>query len=149
MPRPVQIDSATIDAIIRDAARRIEDAVRKEIAARIDEEVAKALGSQVREARPAAAPKVTVLPPGPRPDRPKRAGPSMECRVPGCLTKSRGPRYEYFCADHFRAFNHEQRAEFTRQWKERKAKGPELKVAPEPAGVVVVRRKAEGAEDAG
>jgi hypothetical protein len=65
--------------------------------------------------------KITKLPPGPVPRESKRTGPSMECRCPGCKVKSRGPRYDYFCADHYAAFNAEERRKYAMVWKARRA----------------------------
>jgi hypothetical protein len=64
---------------------------------------------------------IKKLPPGPTPHDPKRAGPPMECRCPGCILKSRGPRYEFFCADHYAAFNAEERKKYTEMWKNARA----------------------------
>jgi hypothetical protein len=66
--------------------------------------------------------KITRLPPGPMPRETKRTGPSMECRCPGCKTKSRGPRYDFFCADHYAAFNAEERRKYTELWKAQQAR---------------------------
>jgi hypothetical protein len=61
--------------------------------------------------------KIMKLPPGPVPRETKRSGPSMECRCPGCPTKSRGPRYDFFCADHYTAFNVDERKKYAEEWK--------------------------------
>jgi hypothetical protein len=63
---------------------------------------------------------IKKLPPGPTPNDPKRSGPPMECRCPGCLMKSRGPRYEFFCAEHYAAFNAEERKKYTDMWKSKR-----------------------------
>ncbi len=60
---------------------------------------------------------ITRLPPGPNPNERRRSGPSMDCRCPGCLMKSRGPRYEYFCEDHYRRFNAEERQKYAAMWR--------------------------------
>ena len=31
--------------------------------------------------------------------------------------KSRGPRYEFFCAEHYAAFNADERRKYTEMWK--------------------------------
>ena len=61
------------------------------------------------------------MPPGPTPNDPKRAGPPMECRVPGCIIKSRGPRYDFFCADHYSMLNADDRKKYTDMWKASRA----------------------------
>lgn len=64
---------------------------------------------------------ITRLPPGPNPNERRRSGPSMDCRCPGCLMKSRGPRYEYFCEDHYRRFNAEERQKYAAMWRAARA----------------------------
>ena len=64
---------------------------------------------------------ITRLPPGPAPSDRKRSGPPMECRLPGCLMKSRGPRYEYFCEDHYRQLNADERRKYAEQWRAARA----------------------------
>jgi len=41
----------------------------------------------------------------------------MDCRLPGCLMRSRGPRYEYFCDEHFRLLNPEERRHYAAMWR--------------------------------
>lgn len=96
------------------------------------------LGKPVRAA--AAEVRFRRLPPGPTPGTTRRTGPSMACRVPGCNVKSKGPRFNFFCADHSRSLSFDQQREFTAQWKAaREAPG----TAPRPAsGTQVIIRRA-------
>lgn len=64
--------------------------------------------------------RMTKLPPGPAPGERKRRGPPMECRTPGCTVKSRGPRFEFFCGEHFRAFSPEERRSLAEAFKQRR-----------------------------
>jgi hypothetical protein len=64
---------------------------------------------------------ITRLPPGPRPDERRRAGPPMDCRLPGCLIRSRGPRYEYFCEEHYRLLNADERRHYAAMWRAARA----------------------------
>lgn len=91
---------------------------------------------------PATEGGITRLPPGPGPDRPRRPGPPMDCRAPGCFTKSKGPRYDYFCGVHFSSLSPDERAAASRQWKEARERAKEQP----PAEVVsvpspVIRRR--------
>lgn len=65
----------------------------------------------LREASPSRAP-------GAQPEQPRRNGPSMECRAPGCATKSRGPRYEFFCGEHHSALDPAERRALAEQWRQ-------------------------------
>lgn len=66
---------------------------------------------------------ITKLPPGPTPNDPKRPGPPMECRLPGCMMKSRGPRYDFFCADHYQQLSADQRRHYADLWRQNRAGG--------------------------
>jgi hypothetical protein len=77
-------------------------------------------------------PRVTRLPPGPRPDAPRRPGPPMGCRAPGCVRKSRGPRYEFFCAEHWGTLTRDQRQAASSQWRQASEGGAVAAATPEP-----------------
>jgi hypothetical protein len=64
--------------------------------------------------------RVQRLPPGPRPGEKRRAGPPMECRAAGCTLRSRGPRFNFFCAEHYRALNAEEQRAAIASWRERR-----------------------------
>lgn len=80
--------------------------------------------------------RITRLPPGPAPGTRKRRGPPMECRAPGCTVKSKGPRFEFFCGEHFREFSPEERRAASEAFKQRRLE--EKHTAPEPS--VLLRR---------
>jgi len=40
-----------------------------------------------------------------------------QCRVPGCPTKNSGPRFEFFCREHYAALNSAERAKMKAAWK--------------------------------
>ncbi len=88
---------------------------------------------------------VQRLPPGPGPDRPRRPGPPMDCRFPGCTVRSKGPRYNYFCGEHYRELTTVEQKRYAEQWKLAHAKKAEpgaTQTAPTPTAVPVVIRRA-------
>jgi len=60
---------------------------------------------------------ITRLPPGPVPAQRAISASRTRCRVPGCLTKNSGPRYDLFCRDHYAQLNTEERAKMKAMWK--------------------------------
>ena len=61
--------------------------------------------------------KITRLPPGPGPGQRSYSQTRSQCRVPGCLTKNAGPRYDVMCRDHYSSLNSEERAKMKELWK--------------------------------
>jgi hypothetical protein len=61
------------------------------------------------------------LPPGPAPRAEKRAGPPTNCRLPGCMMKNSGPRYDFFCRDHYAQLNKEDRQRYADLWRAQRA----------------------------
>lgn len=76
----------------------------------------------VASAAPRAV-KIQRLPPGPKPGEKRRSGPPMECRMAGCTAKSRGPRFNFFCAEHVKLPLNEQRLQIE-AWRANRAKKP-------------------------
>jgi hypothetical protein len=60
---------------------------------------------------------ITRLPPGPVPKQHSYSALRSQCRLPGCLTKNSGPRFDYFCRDHYAVLNRDEREKYKAQWK--------------------------------
>jgi len=61
--------------------------------------------------------KITRLPPGPVPRASTYSKLRAQCRLPGCLTRNSGPRFDFFCRDHYAALRREEREKYKAQWK--------------------------------
>lgn len=61
--------------------------------------------------------KITRLPPGPSPRQGTYSELRSRCRVPGCLEKNSGPRYDLMCRDHYAKLNAEERQKYKAMWK--------------------------------
>ncbi len=85
-----------------------------------------------------AAVPVQRLPPGPSP-RSRRSGPPTECRLPGCSMRNKGPRYNFFCGDHYRTLSHDEQRHYAELWKQQRAaptaaaSGADVRVRKRPA----------------
>jgi len=71
-----------------------------------------------------------------------RQGPPMECRVEGCPVKSRGPRYNYMCAEHYRDLSPTQQKDEIAKWRQRREAKALAPVAPKSFEGSVLRRAA-------
>jgi hypothetical protein len=66
---------------------------------------------------------ITRLPPGPVPGSRRSRDESLAlCRLPGCLEKHSGPRYDLFCREHYAKFNKDERQKYKDIWKEQHAR---------------------------
>ena len=74
----------------------------------------------LRPAGGGAAVAVKQLPPSPGP-RTRRGGPPRECRLPGCSMRNKGPRYNFFCGDHYKALTREEQHHYAELWKQQRS----------------------------
>jgi hypothetical protein len=62
--------------------------------------------------------KITRLPPGPMPKERKIAAEARtRCQLPGCLERHAGPRYDFFCRDHYAQLNADERKKYRQLWR--------------------------------
>jgi len=76
------------------------------------------------------------LPPGPMPGSRNRPLPNTRCRLPGCTVKHSGPRFDFFCRDHYAQLSPDERKRY-RELSAASVRRPSA--AGAPGGAVVVR----------